>query len=101
MAMSISTGRVDQQEVQNMPKDISPKERQLWAHVAAHTAEVMGNLAKGFEERQFDDDLAKLEKLVDDIKILQDQADQQQNTTKDGKTEIKHDATETTKVNDS
>ena len=49
-------------------KVVSAKERQLWAHVAAHTAEVMGNLAKGFEEQQFDDDLAKLENLVDDIK---------------------------------
>ena len=36
--------------------------------------EVMGNLAKGFEERQFNEDLTELEKLVDEIKSLQDQA---------------------------
>jgi hypothetical protein len=40
----------------------------MWAHVAAHIAMVMGNLAKGYDERTFDEDLAELERLVDEIK---------------------------------
>jgi hypothetical protein len=40
----------------------------MWAHVAAHVAIVMANLAKGYDERQFDEDLAELERLVDEIK---------------------------------
>jgi hypothetical protein len=40
----------------------------MWAHVAAHIAMVMANLARGYDERKFDEDLAELERLVDEIK---------------------------------
>jgi predicted metal-dependent phosphoesterase TrpH len=50
---------------------MTPKERQMWANVAAHIAEVMGNLSKGYDERRFNEDLAELEQLVNEIKQLQ------------------------------
>lgn len=68
MATLMAQGGGKSQQVGDKPKIIAPKERQLWGHVAAHTAEVMGNLAKGFDERQFNEDLAELEELVDEIK---------------------------------
>jgi hypothetical protein len=73
MATSMAKGGSKPQQVGDKPEIIAPKERQLWAHVAAHTAEVMGNLARGFDERQFNEDLAELERLVDEIKKLQAQ----------------------------
>jgi hypothetical protein len=79
MAMSIAKGRVDEQEADDTPKDITPKERQMWAHVAAHCGEVMCNLAKGFDERQFNEELAELERQVDEIDKLQAQDDRTKN----------------------
>ena len=73
LATSIAKGEVDQQQVGDRLEIVTPKERQMWAHVAAHVAEVMGNLVKGFDERQFNEDLAELERLVDEIKKLQAQ----------------------------
>ncbi|MCS7124791.1 MAG: hypothetical protein NZ932_05200 [Candidatus Bathyarchaeota archaeon] len=42
------------------------KERQAWARVAAYTAQVIQGIAKGFDERQIDEDLAKLEELINE-----------------------------------
>jgi ubiquinone biosynthesis protein UbiJ len=51
----------------------------MWANVAAHIAEVMGNLSKGYDERRFNEDLAELERQVDEIKKLQAQSDRAEN----------------------
>ena len=72
-AASLATDGVKPKQSGDKPETIAPKERQMWAHVAAHVGEVMGNLAKGFDERKFNEDLTELEKLVDEIKSLQDQ----------------------------
>ena len=71
MASSMAEGKGQPKQIGDKPEIITPKERQMWAHVAAHIADVMGNLAKGYDERQFDDDLAELERIVDAIKELQ------------------------------
>ncbi|MEM3699865.1 MAG: hypothetical protein QXL57_03230 [Candidatus Bathyarchaeia archaeon] len=42
------------------------KQRQAWARVAAYTAQVIQSIAKGFDERQIDQDLAKLEELINE-----------------------------------
>ncbi len=63
-------------------KPTDSKERQMWAHVAAHVGMVMGNLAKGYDDRQFDEDLAELERLADEINKLQNP-----NDTKDSRSE--------------
>ncbi len=73
LATSIAKGKDNRQEVGDKIENVTPKERQMWAHVAAHVALVMGNLAKGLDERQFDEDLTEMERLVDEIKKLQDQ----------------------------
>jgi hypothetical protein len=71
LATNIAKGNVKFQRVNDKEQLITPKQRQMWAHVAAHIATVMGNLAKGYDERQFNEDLAELERLVDEIKGLQ------------------------------
>jgi hypothetical protein len=71
LATSIAKGEVKFQSVNGKEEPISWKQRQMWAHVAAHVAMVMANLAKGYDERQFNEDLAKLEQLVDEIKKAQ------------------------------
>lgn len=57
------------------------KERQMWAQIAMRLGEVMSNLAKGFDERQFNEDLAELERQVDEIKKLQAQNNKANNPT--------------------
>ena len=52
---------------------ITPKEQQMWAQIATRLCEVMANLSKGFDERQFNEDLVELEKQVDEIKKFQAQ----------------------------
>lgn len=39
-------------------------ERQFWARVAAHTAQAINNVARGFDERQIDCDLDMLEAML-------------------------------------
>ena len=73
LATSIAKGEVNRQRVGDRVEFITPKQRQMWAHVAAHIAMVMGNLAKGYDEHQFNEDLAEVERLVDEIKKLQAQ----------------------------
>lgn len=71
IATSIAKGHVKRQRFGDREEPISPKQRQLWAHVAAHIAIAMANLAKGYDERVFNEDLVKLERLVDEIKKCQ------------------------------
>jgi len=39
-------------------------ERQFYARIAAYTAQIINNLAKGIDERQIDSDLDKLEAML-------------------------------------
>jgi hypothetical protein len=71
IATSIAKGKVDQQQVGDKLQFITPKERQMWAQVSANVGMVMGNLAKGFDETKFNEDLAGLERQIDEIKIIQ------------------------------
>lgn len=68
VATSIASGEVVWQRVGKDNLLITQKQRQMWAHVAAHIAAIMGNLASKYDEKQFEEDLAKLEVLVDEIK---------------------------------
>lgn len=43
-------------------------ERQFWARIAAYTAMVISNVAKGIDERQIDLDLDKLDALIHENK---------------------------------
>jgi len=68
VATSIASGHVLMQRVGRDRQPVTPKQRQMWAHVAAHIAQIMGNLAAKYDEQQFEEDLARLEVLVDEIK---------------------------------
>ena len=70
IATSIAKGEVTKQQVADRLQSITPKERQLWAQVAANIGMVMGNLSKGYEERQFNEDIAELERQVDQVQKL-------------------------------
>ncbi len=79
IANLIAKGEVNRQRVGGRTEFITPKQRQMWAHIAAHIAMVMGNLAKGYDEHQFNEDLAEVERLVDEVKKLQAQRSEQGN----------------------
>ncbi len=57
IATSIAKGKVLQQQVGDKLQSITPKERQMWAQVSANIGMVMGNLAKGFDDTKFNEDL--------------------------------------------
>lgn len=78
IANLIAKGKVDQQQVGGKLQSITPKERQMWAQVTANIGQVMGNLAKAHDDTQFNDDLAELERLLNEVKIMYDKADEKQ-----------------------
>ena len=55
---------------------MTEKEKQMWAHVAAHVGLVMGNLAKGYDETRFNEDLTRLERQINEIKRIQAESKQ-------------------------
>jgi len=73
MATSIANGKVSQQQFGDKLQVITPKERQMWAQVSANIGMVMSNLAKGYDETKFNEDLAKLEKLTNEITTFTDE----------------------------
>jgi hypothetical protein len=70
LATSIAKGEVSQQKVGDKMQYISPKERQMWAHLAANIGMVMSNMSKGYDERQIDKDLDKLEEMLQETEKL-------------------------------
>ncbi len=74
IAILIAKGKVDQQQVDGKLQHITPKERQMWAQVTANLGQVMGNLSKGYDETQFNEDIDELERLIDEVKILSAEA---------------------------
>ena len=59
---------------------ITPKERQMWAQIASNIGMVMSSLSKGYDERQFNEDFANLEKLIDEWQAFQAEANQKGST---------------------
>ena len=55
-------------EVTVQGRELTVKQRQLWARVAAYTAQVMQSIAKGFDEHEIDVQLRELRRLVDEAK---------------------------------
>ena len=71
MATSIAKGKVTQQQVGDKVQAITPKERQMWAQIAANIGMVMGNLSERFDERQVDRDLDELDRFLAEVKAAQ------------------------------
>jgi hypothetical protein len=72
MATPIAKGEITQQQICDKLQTITPKERQMWAQLSANIAAVMGNLAKAYDERQFDEDLNELETQVEELKVARE-----------------------------
>jgi len=70
IAVQIAKGNVDQQQVNGKLQPITPKERQMWAQITANIGQVMGNLAKGYDETKFNEDIDELERLFDEVKTM-------------------------------
>jgi hypothetical protein len=79
IAVLIAKGKVDQQQVGSKLQSITPKERQMWAQVTANIGQVMGNLAKGYDETQFNEDIDELERLTDEVIAMHHKNSEQQN----------------------
>lgn len=68
LAVSLARGEVKTQTANGEKVVVTIKQRQLWARVAAYTAQVMNSIAEGFDERELDVYLNELERLVDEAK---------------------------------
>jgi cell division protein FtsL len=70
-ANAIAKGKVGQQKVGDKLQHITPKERQMWAQIASNVGMVMSSLSKGYDERQFNQDITELEKQIEEWKAFQ------------------------------
>ena len=73
------------------------KQRQTWTRIAAYIAQITNSGAHGFDERQIDEDLNKLEKLINETTTKKNK------TKKPGKNyrnPILHDSTKLTRLNE-
>jgi len=69
LAYSIAKGEVKRlRDDEGKEYSVTPGQRQKWARLAAYTAQVMQNLSKGFDEKEFQTDLKKLERMVNEIR---------------------------------
>jgi len=69
LAFSIAQGKVKRlRDDEGKEYGVTPQQRQKWARLAAYTAQVMQNLSKGFDEKEFQTDLKKLERMVNEIR---------------------------------
>jgi UDP-galactopyranose mutase len=69
LAISIAKGKVKHlRDEEGKEYAVYPQQRQKWARIAAYTAQVMHNLTRGFDEKQFQTDLKKLEKMVEEVR---------------------------------
>lgn len=66
LARDFATGKCKWQTQDGRASAITIKQRQMWARIAAYVAQIMNTIAKGIDEKQIDEDLAKLEKLVNE-----------------------------------
>ena len=49
-------------------KEITLKQRQIWARIAAYIAQIINSICAGFDERQINKDLDELERLVNEAR---------------------------------
>ncbi|MEM3464565.1 MAG: hypothetical protein QXL91_06840 [Candidatus Bathyarchaeia archaeon] len=64
LACKIAKGEVQALE----GKPVTLKMRRDWARVAGYTAQVIQSIAKGFDEKEIDDQLKELRRLIDEAK---------------------------------
>jgi len=65
IASDYARGKIDRVTVDDGKKrPLTIVERQHWARIAAYTAQIINNIAKGIDERQINLDLDKLEAML-------------------------------------
>ena len=68
LAVSIAKGKVKRLRNENGKEyKVTLKQREKWARIAAYAAQVMAGLTTGFDEKQFQTDLKKLEDMVEEV----------------------------------
>ena len=68
LAVAIAKGEMKFWRDENGKKhEVTPKQREKWARIAAYAAQVMSGLTRGFDEKQFQQDVKKLQEMVDEI----------------------------------
>lgn len=61
--------RIAKGEIQTLEgKPVTLKTRKDWARIAGFTAQVIQSIAKGFDEKEIDDQLKELRRLIDEAK---------------------------------
>lgn len=65
-ASAIARGQVQYQRIEGKMHPITLKERRGWTKVAGYIAQILQNVTSGFDEKQVDEDLAELERLVNE-----------------------------------
>ena len=75
-ANAIAKGKVSQQQVGDKLQQITPKERQMWAQITTSVGMVMSNLSRGYDERQWNEDFAEVERLLNEVKKLRENCTQ-------------------------
>ena len=68
LAASLARGEIQTLTVDGKQVKVTLKQRQMWARVAAYTAQIMNSIAEGFDEREVDNLLDELERLVNEAK---------------------------------
>lgn len=68
LAASLAKGEIKTMKAGKKQVKVSLKQRQMWARVAAYTAQIINSIAEGFDEREIDIQLDELEKLIREAK---------------------------------
>jgi hypothetical protein len=69
LAIAISKGKVRHlSDEDGNEYKITLRVREKWARIAAYTGQVMGGLALGYDEKQLQTDLKKLEQMVNEVR---------------------------------
>ncbi|MEM3580199.1 MAG: hypothetical protein QXH40_05005 [Candidatus Bathyarchaeia archaeon] len=66
IAMSLAKGEVKTQTANGKTEKITLKQRQMWARIATYIAQTINSISNTFDERKIDEDLAKLEELINE-----------------------------------
>jgi len=65
LAVSLAKGEVKTLTENGVKVKVTMKQRQIWARVAAYTAQIISSIAEAIDEREIDAMLAELEALID------------------------------------
>jgi len=66
IAASLAKGETKTQTANGKTEKITLKQRQMWARVATYIAQTINSISNTLDERQIDQDLQKLEELINE-----------------------------------